>query len=153
MIATTSKEKYCIENDLSLSDRDKTEMVVSYLKKGYDISIEEAKKVVDLLGNDAIKYTECFFDSSLERNLYLLGAASISQGIISLKEIIGIKRSPLEVTLKETSEKFNLGESQLNQKDYRRFDKITGIIQNADLPYSEKQLQEHLFSRLDRLED
>ena len=91
-----------------------SQQAVKYLLKNYDIDRDRAQKVVELLGaNDAMKYTEFFFNTNLERNLYLLGAASIAGKIIDFDELLLSTFSNLELMVKDTQDR-------LRHKPYRK---------------------------------
>ena len=140
--------------NLDQNNQQEPSNAIRYLTSRYDLTKDEVKRVIGLIGvKKAIEYTDYFFNSTLERNLYLLGAVSISRGSIDPQELVREKNSPFELNLKYSLSTFSIPESKLNQEEYRRVNRVTGLNERADRVKSCGHLVEHEYSRLDRLSE
>lgn len=125
---------------------------IKNLVSSYDeITLQEAKTVVGWLGyKNAQVYTKWFSNRDLNKNLYLLFAKKVSEGVVSISELKG---SSLELMVQGPIKKFGLTKKQLEQRGYKRINPDTGHPYSAESPYRSSHEYEHEDSRIDRLED
>jgi len=124
---------------------------VAELRRRYDVSLEDAESVIDLLGyKNALSYTNWFFNSSLNNQCYLPGAKKVADGFVKLSEL---NVSLIETIVKDSIKTFGITTRQLNQTGYLRANDLTGKKVSGDNPYNSGHLIEHGLSRMDRLED
>ncbi len=142
-------------NQLMISDEELraiNPLEVKNLRFNYDdVSSEEARAIITMLGyKDALRYTKWFFNSTLDKRFYLLGAKSVADGSINVNEL---KSSALELVVQDSIQTFGLTKKQLEQKQYRRTNPDTGHLYNAEDPLRSGHGYEHLDSRTDRLDE
>ena len=124
---------------------------VMELRRKYDISLKDAKEIINILGyKNASSYSNWFFSSTLEDKYYLLGAKKVAEGFVKVSEL---KFSLIESIIKDSIKTFGITEQQLRQGQYIRTSALTGTRISGDSPYSSGHSIEHEFSRIDRLED
>ena len=117
---------------------------VQYLTSKYDVGKEFVKRVINLIGpQNAMLYTEFFFNSQLDKSLYLKCAEKIASGEVNIKEL-GLKRSSLDLFVQDEIQRFNLTKKQLEQTEYRKRNPETGTFISRENPYHSTDCYEHL---------
>ncbi|AJF62484.1 MAG: hypothetical protein QT11_C0001G0335 [archaeon GW2011_AR20] len=145
-------EKYkrgASSNDLNLPINDlEIDKKIRNLISKYDISENEARLVIGSLGYDAAStYTEFFFNSNLERSLYLRGIEPISKGLIKLSELKKI--SCFEFSVNDYLRRGGISERNLNQRGDGKRGWSTGTLKNTINPFNSGDVSEHLDSKLE----
>ena len=92
-------------------------------------------------------YTEFFFNSNLERSLYLRGIEPISKGLIKLSELKKI--SCFEFSVNDYLRRGGISERNLNQRGDGKRGWSTGTLKNTINPFNSGDVSEHLDSKLE----
>ena len=139
------------ENDLTSSEYKPTREEISSLTSMYEVTIEEAKRAIQLLGyENAIQYTEFFFNTDLDKKLYLEGAEALLKDEVDFEQL---NKSTLDYEAQSYVNKYNISLKKLMQKEYTIIDPETKKQVSRESPYDSEHTVEHLDSRLDRLEE